>query len=282
MSVVVMICFARSGGTLLNRCIGSLPNVVILDEVNPIVDDSNYYPRQKVEYQAKKWYGINLNSNIFSECILELERFCKKNNKSLVIRDWSFTNFTPLDVNNFNPPNSLLVLDELRDKCRLLTFAFVRDSIDVWISRGTPPVKLFFTEYFNYMEAIKNNDLDIFKYEDFCLDPETEMRKLCELTNLEFGSSFFNYTSFEKVTGDMQIMGGSRGERKGKIALLPRKRISREKISEVNECRQMIEVNRFLEYGTSYESVICESSWEQFRYQVGMIGSRFLSKVKIW
>ena len=35
MRVGLLLCYARSGGTLLNQMIGSLPNVVMLSEVSP-------------------------------------------------------------------------------------------------------------------------------------------------------------------------------------------------------------------------------------------------------
>ena len=77
MSVVVMICYARSGGNLLNKCIGSLPNVVMLSEVNPISDSCDCCGQGKqIRCQAKEWYGVDLDSNSFSEKILELEGYC--------------------------------------------------------------------------------------------------------------------------------------------------------------------------------------------------------------
>ncbi|MFX0136860.1 MAG: hypothetical protein ACFFDN_24700, partial [Candidatus Hodarchaeota archaeon] len=35
--IVVMICFARSGGTILNRCLASIPNPVVKPEVNLLI-----------------------------------------------------------------------------------------------------------------------------------------------------------------------------------------------------------------------------------------------------
>jgi len=32
----VMICYARSGGTILNKCLASLTNTVMLSEINPL------------------------------------------------------------------------------------------------------------------------------------------------------------------------------------------------------------------------------------------------------
>ena len=46
------------------------------------------------------------------------------------------------------------------------------DLIDVWISRKMPPARDFFAGYSAYVEAILERRLPIFRYEQFCLDPE--------------------------------------------------------------------------------------------------------------
>ena len=68
MSVGLMVCYARSGGTILNRCLGCLPGVVMLSEVTPLVDQSpaGGEPRT-VKDQARQWYGIELQSHGFTE-----------------------------------------------------------------------------------------------------------------------------------------------------------------------------------------------------------------------
>src|SRR5436309_1024611 len=37
-ALVVMLCYARSGGTVLNKCLGVLPNVFVASEVHPDVE----------------------------------------------------------------------------------------------------------------------------------------------------------------------------------------------------------------------------------------------------
>jgi len=65
-SIIVMICFARSGGTILNQCLGSLPNVVMLSEVHPLVENwsSGKVSVPKVKYQTKNCYQIDLSANV--------------------------------------------------------------------------------------------------------------------------------------------------------------------------------------------------------------------------
>lgn len=261
MAVIVMICFARSGGTVLNQCLGCLPNVVILSEVNPLGGGSGKGPvsYQTVKEQAKNWYQIELESNIFLENILELEKICADKGQYLVVRDWTFVNFTSLVNNNWNPPNMLLTIEALEGKSNLILFAFVRDSIDVWISRGTPNAKEFFDSYIRYVQAIKERNISIFKYEDFCTNPGNVIREICELTGLEYGNSYEQYTKYDQVNGDIQIL--SRGRKQGAIKLLPRKLIAKEKIIELNQCTQMIKANSLLGYPTSYYDVPQEKLW---------------------
>jgi hypothetical protein len=35
MSAIIMLCYVRSRGTVFNQCLGSLPNTIVLSEVNP-------------------------------------------------------------------------------------------------------------------------------------------------------------------------------------------------------------------------------------------------------
>lgn len=256
-----MLCFARSGGTVLNQCLGCLPNVLILSEVNPLGGGSGKgnVSYQSVKEQAKNWYNIELKSDYFVDNILELETICADSGRSLIVRDWTFVNFTPFINNNWNPPNKLLTLEQLLGKSELISFAFVRDSIDVWISRGTPDVKLFFDQYLRYVNELINNNIKFFKYERFCLNPQTSVYEICKFTGLEYSESFINYSQFPQVNGDVQV--SSRGQRQGKIKPLYRKLIAKDKIIAVNNCLEMIEANNLLGYPTSYYDVNRESIW---------------------
>ena len=263
MSVVIMICFARSGGTVLNQCLGSLPNVVILSELNPLGGGGGQGAPRTVRAQAQDWYQIELESDEFAEGILELEEICRRENRHLIVRDWSFVNFAPWRLNDWDPPNRLLTLEALRGKCKLVPFAFVRDSIDVWISRGVP-VERFFPSYLRYAKTILKGDLPIYKYETFCRTPGELIHDICEYAGLEYSDSWKNYESFTTVNGDVQIPGGSRGMKQGKIKLLPRRRIPYEQIVAVNRSFEMIEANSLLGYPTDYyDNTWKENAWHR-------------------
>jgi hypothetical protein len=254
--VVVMIAFARSGGTILNQCLGSLPDVVMISEVNPLgggAGDRGPDSFTTVRAQAEHWYQIAVESDAFADSVQELEQACLDSGKHLVIRDWSLVNFLPHRLNAHNPPHRLLTLEALAGRCELLTFAFVRDSIDVWISRGAPDANEFFGHYLKYVKAVQG--LPTFKYEDFCSNPARVIRQICDLTGLEYSESWRDYRSFKTVHGDVQTARPSRGRRQGTIGTLPRKRISRGLIAAVSQCHDMIKANELLGYPTSYHSV---------------------------
>lgn len=259
MTVVVMICFARSGATVVNQCLGCLPNVVILSEVNPLGGGWGKRGPDSfvtVKAQARNWYQIELRSDNFSEGILELETICEDTGRQLVVRDWSFVNFVPHAHNDWNAPNRFLTLDALVGKCHLIPLALVRDAIDVWLSRGAPPVDQFFPNYLRFVRAIVEREMPIFRYEQFCRRPSVVIRQICQHTGLEYSDSYRNYASFLTVHGDVQTSGGSRGVRQGAITLLPRRCLPTERIAEVDQCAEMVEANSLLGYQASYHQTL--------------------------
>ena len=115
MSIVMMICFARSGGTILNQCLGSLPGVRMPSEVHPLLGNRSKgtKPQRTIKHQAKNWYQIDLQSDGFVENALELEEICQRSGRSLIIRDWTYAGYFPFCKNPPLVPNKLLSLEIL-------------------------------------------------------------------------------------------------------------------------------------------------------------------------
>lgn len=255
-----MICFARSGGTILNKALGSLPNTIMLSEVNPLGGgwgEAGINSYTTVYEQALHWYNIKLKNKKFEESIRELNNICKKNKKFLIIRDWSFVNFSEHKYNKFTPPKTFMTLEAIKDLNPQI-FVFVRNSIDIWISREIPDMDKFFDEYLDYVKKVKSLKAPIFKYEDFTREPRKTLKTICDTVGLEYKDVIKTCIDYKKVNGDVQNKGGSRGIRQGKIKPLPRKRIPAEKISQLNKCKKMIEANKLLGYPTAYYN-----SWQE-------------------
>ena len=273
MSIIVLICFARSGGTILNRCLGSLPGTVILSELNPLGGGKGIGPvsYRTIKSQSKNWYGIDLSSDDdhFVESALELEEICRSSDKQLIIRDWTYVNFMSAQENNYHPPNRFLILEALKDHCHLVPFAFVRDAIDVYLSIAKHiemsdfDLTSFSGHYATYVKALIASHIPLFRYEDFILDPESIMKSICESTGLTYSPAFRDFHEFNKVNGDVQFGKTSRGARKKDLMPLPRKSISESQIKALNQCEAMIEANRLLGYPTSYEEREKETFFEK-------------------
>lgn len=255
-----MICFARSGGTILNKALACLPNTIMLSEVNPLGGGwgeagANSYTT--VYEQALHWYNIKLKNKKFKEAIIELNEFCEKNKKFLIVRDWSFVNFSEHRYNNFNPPTRFLTLDAIKDLNPKI-FVFVRNAIDIWISREMPNVDKFFDEYLDYTIKVKDLDVPIFKYENFTKAPRETLKRMCGTVGLQYKDVIETCVDYKRVNGDVQNKDNSRGVKQREIKPLPRKRIPAEQISRLNKCKKMVEANKLLGYPTTYYS-----SWQK-------------------
>jgi len=280
MPIVMMICFARSGGTVLNQCLGSLPNVIMLSEVHPLVEDwsnEKMSPRT-IKHQAKNWYQIDLKSSGFVESVLELEEICQRSGRQLIIRDWTFGGYFPFDKNPSPPADKLLSLETLEGKCEVVPFCFVRDAIDVWISLALRlPVEMqtFFVQCLKYAQDVKTRNIPVFKYEDFVRNSEDIIHQICRCVGLEFSDSWKNYISYDKVTGDTKFDRLSRGRRSNIIRRLPRRRLSKKKIIEINQCEEMKRANELLGYPTSYYGVEQESMFSAISEKCNRFISRY-------
>ncbi|WP_428024389.1 hypothetical protein [Arcobacter sp.] len=248
----IMICYARSGGTILNKCLASLKNTIVISEVNPMgggwgeLKEKSY---TTIKSQALNWFNINIKSNGFKNELIELIKSC--DNKHIIIRDWSFVNFSSCKENQYNPPSKLLILEESVDIPNKKIFAFVRDSIDVWISRGMPDTNTFFSEYKNYIDSLIKHNIKIFKYEDFCINPDLFIQNLCGFLEINYSNKWKNFHNYEKVNGDVQLKD-SRAKSSTEISLKKRKIIPIEKIKEVENCKNMCHCNNLLSYSIKY------------------------------
>lgn len=253
--IVVMLSYARSGGTLLNRCISSIPGVLVLSEVN--IEALCPNSCSTIKEQAKKWYGLELKSDGFIENISEIYEYCLSKNITLIIRDWTFGSFVPSRYNNFKPSKSLATLDIISKSFPVTSFAFVRNSIDVWLSLSASP-RTFYDKnlefLYEFTESLKKRKIRIFKYEDFCNDPIQEMKKICSYIGINYSDLFLNYANFKNVTGDTDLPGYSRGIKQGKIGLLSRRESFNLFFNEINSKTRANEINQILKYNSCFHN----------------------------
>jgi hypothetical protein len=249
-SIKLILNYSRSGGTLLTRVLGKLPDVLLLSEVNPNQHHSFHFD---ITYQMKKWHNVDVIGESFIEKVEFVYNWCNEHHKTLIIRDVTSFDFLPNPSNHFKPSGNFETYLLLKTHFPVDTICFVRDAIDIWISRDCPPY--FSKHYVQYVTSIQALHVPILKYESFCKQPQLELEKICSLLNMPFDSSVLNtfYTNLN-VTGDNQMNKPSRGFQLTSIQVLGRKRISRYLQQKLRIDKTLQQANRLLEYSTHYKN----------------------------
>ncbi len=248
--IKLIINYSRSGGTMLSRVLSSFSNVILLSEVNPNQHHSYHFD---ITYQMKKWYNIDVIGDTFIEKVDFVYTWCNQNNKTLIIRDVTAFDFLPNPTNHFKPSGNFETYLLLKAHFPVDTICFVRDAIDVWISRDCPPN--FSKHYLNYVTHLLALNSPIFKYENFCLQPNLELEKICQTLDLPVDySALVTFYMNQNVTGDNQMEAPSRGILLQSIKPLKRKKIANYLQNQLASDANLKSANRLLDYNTDYKN----------------------------
>lgn len=209
---------ARSGGTLISRCLGCMSGVLLLSEIHPL-GTAQFNPL----VQAQRWYGLLSSQDLaelrargrigFVDAIELIHRRTGEAGQRLVIRDWSHLDFTGVPF-VAHPAYRLLTADALKSRFELRQVCTVRHPIDQWLSlrqlavvQGKLAVADFLEGYRRFAEAAC--EIGFLRYEDFAADPSVVMKELCRRLEVRFDRQFTErWSSYAFVTGDV---AGSRG-----------------------------------------------------------------------
>lgn len=200
---------ARSGGTLVSRCIGCMQGVALLSEIHPW-GTAQFNPVD----QARAWYGIWLPRSLdghgksFVPSIVEIEKKCSDRNLQLVIRDWAHLDFMGVPF-VASPPGRSVLADQLAGPFDLRQIALVRHPVGQWLSlrqlalvHEKLDLASFLRGYRAYAEWCR--PAGFVRYEGFTRDPTGQMKIICERLNLEFDPGFMDrWAEYRNVTGDV-------------------------------------------------------------------------------
>ena len=222
---------ARSGGTVISKCLGCMAGVVLLSEIHPL-GTSHFNPL----IQAQRWYGLLSTQDLielkargrigFGDAIELIRRRAEDCNQRLVIRDWSHLDFTGVPF-VARPAQRLLTADALASRFELRQVCSVRHPLDQWLSlsqlavvQGRLGLAAFLAGYRRFAEVAQS--IGFHRYEDFTRDPNAVMKSLCGSLQLKFDRGFAErWRDYTFVTGDVS---GSRGG--GEIGPVPRRPVA--------------------------------------------------------
>lgn len=223
---------ARTGGTLVNRCLGSMRGVLVMSEVHP------FDPQGKPVRQAVNWFGLLGRADFdwvrglakgdqlaaYGEFMALLAARARARGQCLVLRDWTHLDFLGIPF-VADPPMELRTEKALSGHCRLLQAFIVRHPRDQFVSsKGRPGMaeqltaRRFMAAYgaFARLAAAR----DFLRYEDLVASPDQALERLCRTLQIPFDPGYrARWRDYDKVTGDN--LGPSRGFEMGTIAPLP-------------------------------------------------------------
>lgn len=207
------------GGTLLSRCVGVLPGVALLSEINP--GSVKLYPQFDPLYQDRTWLRLLGTTEIehfskldlgiprnFRELIGVLhERACAAA-RHLILRDYNYVDFVGVPF-IADPPRRMMLYTALPPGVPTASVAFVRHPIDQWLSlckheqvRAVLKPSFFCEAYAAFLQEFGTKR--VYKYENFVQNPQSELRAICGDLILPFEASFMEkFDKFDCVTGDL-------------------------------------------------------------------------------
>jgi hypothetical protein len=201
-----------TGGTIICKCLAGLPNVALLSEVNPLstlhVDSKppGFAPTDLIflSKRAKLPNFDKLSEKIFKAEIAVIAKHAKLYGKHLVIREHSHSDFLEGET-----PNGFSAIGKFLKKDHpLLSVLTVRHPVDSYLSmvklgwgRFSPKT---FDEYCKrYLLFIHHNEnVPVYKYEDFVIDPSAEMERICQSLDLPFNDGFLEVFDLNALSGD--------------------------------------------------------------------------------
>ena len=229
LKIPIIYAFARSGGTLINRCLGCIPGNIVLSEVNP------HAALIPIEIQARDWFNllsdsefIEFSQKTYAEKIGSLTEVLGQQDRHLIIRDWTTINFLDKASNDIYATTNVLEQELYLSHHNLARCPIVltRRSADVYesITRTFKhlqnlSVREFGVCYLAYAQAV--SAYPVFHYESFCREPEKELKRMCEVLDINYCDTFMTeFSKFTYCTGDNTLSQLSRGAGLEKITVL--------------------------------------------------------------
>lgn len=210
---------ARSGSTLMCKCLGCMHGVALLSEIHPHAM-RKFNPLE----QARQWFGLLTEDDLaslrnqgeigFGDAIALIEQRCRERGKTLLLRDWAHLDYTGYPF-TLTPGYQPMIYAELSQRFDILRVATVREPVGQWLSlvqylvmtnllRPEPlTLEHYLLGYRKYAELCV--ETGFIRYEDFLRQPEATMQKLCGQLRIDYDPAFIDHWhGYKSITGDTQ------------------------------------------------------------------------------
>ena len=202
---------ARTGGTLVSRCLGSMEGIAMLSEIHPF--GSQVSDTFNILSQARKWYQVPNTELLgnkrfsFNEITRLIAEALEEKGLQLIIRDWVHVDFMAVPFLEEPCYRSRLV-EFLEKDFEITQFHLVRHPVPQWFStdklsiiHGRLSLEKYLEGHCRYAELCQQNGF--IRYEDFTVEPERIMQLICDGLQVDYDPGFLhNWSDYINVTGD--------------------------------------------------------------------------------
>lgn len=203
--------FACTGGTLISKCVASMPNIQLLSEVAPYsrMDAGRptaFVPTDLIRLLRRSSQGSDegLELEVFLRGIDSIFRRCSRTGARLVIREHCHSKYCVGEAVMETPG----LATSLASEYQVRSVVTVRHPLDSYLSlleRGwanfTPGLLDEYSK--RYLAFIDDHEgSPLVRYEDFVADPAPVMQTICNDLELAFASGFEDTFSVHRLSGD--------------------------------------------------------------------------------
>ena len=248
--------FACTGGTLISKCIAAMPATRLLSEVDPFSDlthRQSFLPTDLIGLSKKSSAPLSRDGQerIFMAGLAALAAETRAEGRDLILRDHTHGHYCYGEARRARPPLQVL----LGKDYRLLSLVTVRHPLDSYISlvrqkwTHFEPANLeeYARRYLLFLDDYAGTDL--LRYEDFVMDPDASMQKICTVLQLVWNPDFRTLFSGLDLSGDS-------GRSSGEIGLRPRRAVAQLILDEIAQSPAYDQLCARLEYDPDPEAKV--------------------------
>lgn len=269
--LAILHSLARSGGTLVSRCLGCIQGNVLLSEVHPRF--AHFSPL----IQAYQWYGLISDAELemfkqarafdYGLAINLIRERCDERGLKLIIRDWTHIDFTPGPY-PVKPVNHLYQYDLLRPYFDIPHIVLCRDPLDTFLSLAHLSNLKDTLQLESYMQGFKRFatqavSVGFVRYEDFCDSPASTLEEICSVLELNYDKGFLErWETYTNITGDLPVEGKTvtqagveiRDREPGKIRRPAKRAVDAGVIAQLKKNNDYCEAIELLGYAPAWDS----------------------------
>ncbi len=204
--------FACTGGTMISKCVASLPSTVMFSEIDPLSDlltaASRFSPTDILRPLRQSNHPVSNEVVVkcFQSALITTRNELQKTNQKIVLRDHAHSRFCAEQDPAAKPTLREMVSDVLPP----LSVLTIRHPLDSFLSLDAAGWGAQFPDSFNLEEYARryslflerHDGIPVVLYEDFVKAPHKTLRRICEILDLPFAKAAIGQRDRTVLSGD--------------------------------------------------------------------------------